>query len=195
MNPYNVLGVSPNSSKEEIIKAYKNIVDKYNSIENLDIEEQNLIEDAIEQANLAYDTLVNGNIYKEIRSLIDNDSITLAESKLNILDLKESAEWNYLKGFVYLKKGWFDVGIQHIITASEIDPGNEEYIKTVETLKLRANDIINYYKQMQMANNISTNNMNNTGNPGNMGNMNIMGNINNMNPCGNNSNMMGNGMC
>ena len=62
MNPYNVLGVSPNSSKEEIIKAYKNIVDKYNSIENLDIEEQNLIEDAIEQANLAYDTLVNGNI-------------------------------------------------------------------------------------------------------------------------------------
>ena len=44
---------------------------------------------------------------------------------------------------------------------------------------------------MQMANNISTNNMNNTGNPGNMGNMNNMGNINNMNPCGNNSNMMG----
>lgn len=105
MNPYHILGVSPNSSKEEIIEAYKNIVEKYNSIQPQDIEEQNLVEDAIEQANLAYDTLINGNIYREIRSLIDNDNIALAESKLNILDLKESAEWNYLKGFVFLKKG------------------------------------------------------------------------------------------
>ncbi|ASW43048.1 J domain-containing protein [Clostridium isatidis] len=180
MNPYHILGVSPNSSKEEIIEAYKNIVEKYNSIQPQDIEEQNLVEDAIEQANLAYDTLINGNIYREIRSLIDNDNIALAESKLNILDLKESAEWNYLKGFVFLKKGWFDVGIQHIITAKEIEPENEEYTKTVETLKLRAKDIVNFYKQQQMQNNRNINNM---------------GNINNLNPCGNNSNMMGGGMC
>lgn len=180
MNPYHILGVSPNSSKEEIIEAYKNIVEKYNSIKPQDIEEQNLVEDALEQANLAYDTLINGSIYKEIRSLIDNDNIALAESKLNILDLKESAEWNYLKGFVFLKKGWFDVGIQHIITANEIDPENEEYIKTVETLKLRAQDIIKYYKQQQMQNGKNMNNITNA---------------NNMSPCANNSNMMGGGMC
>jgi molecular chaperone DnaJ len=183
LNPYNILGVTPQASKEEIRIAYQNILNKYSSTESLNIDEQNLAEDTISQANLAYDAIVNGGIYKEIRSLIDNDNITIAEGKLNILDLRESAEWNYLKGFVYLKKGWFDVGIHHIITANEIDPENQEYIKTMETLRSRANDIINYYKKQ---------NTNNIPPPGNTNNM------NSMNPCGSGGgmgNMMGGGMC
>jgi len=146
LNPYKILDVSTTASKEEIKEAYKNILEKYNNLDT-DGEDFSLAEDLINEANLAYEILVNGSLFKEIRSLIDNNSISLAESKLNLLDLKESAEWNYLKGFVYFKKGWFDNGIQHIITATEIDPENGEYSKTLEILKLRASDIINYYKK------------------------------------------------
>lgn len=146
MNPYKILGVDETASKDEIKQAYKNIIENYNNLDT-NSEDFSLTEDLINEANLAYEILVNGALFKEIRSLIDNNSISLAESKLNLLDLKESAEWNYLKGFVYFKKGWFDNGIQHIITATEIDPENGEYSKTLEILKLRASDIINYYKK------------------------------------------------
>lgn len=146
MDPYKILGVDVTASKDEIKTAYKNILENYNNLDT-ESEDFSLAEDLINEANLAYEILVNGSLFKEIRSLIDNNSISLAESKLNLLDLKESAEWNYLKGFVYFKKGWFDNGIQHIITATELDPENGEYSKTLELLKLRASDIINYYKK------------------------------------------------
>lgn len=146
MDPYKVLGITPDSSKDEIKQAYKSILDEYNP-NNSDFNSRPLAEEVISEANIAYDVLVNGAIYKEIRNLIDNNNISLAESKLNLLDLKDSAEWNYLRGFVYFKKGWFDSGVQHIVTANELDPNNDEYARTLNTLKARANEIINYYKK------------------------------------------------
>lgn len=146
MDPYKILGVTPQSSKDEIKQAYKNILDEY-STNNSDFESRPLAEEVISEANMAYDVLINGAIYKEIRALIDNNNISVAESKLNLLDLNDSAEWNYLKGFVYFKKGWFDMGVQHIVTATELDPSNDEYAKTLNTLRVRSSEIINYYKQ------------------------------------------------
>lgn len=167
MDPYKTLGVSADSSTDEIKQAYKNILNEYNS-EELDFNSRPLAEEIISEANLAYDILINGSIYKEIRNLIDNNNIALAEGKLNVLDLQESAEWNYLKGFVYFKKGWFDVGVQHIVTANEIDPNNDEYEKTLNTLKMRSNEVINYYKQNATQSQPQQNNMNACGG-GNMG--------------------------
>jgi molecular chaperone DnaJ len=146
LDPYKILGVTPTSSTEEIKRAYKNILDEYSS-NNSDFDSRPLAEEVLFEANMAYDVLVNGAIYQEIRTLIDNNNIPIAESKLNVLDLKNSAEWNYLKGFVYFKKGWFDMGVQHIVTANELDPSNDEYAKTLNTLKTRSHEIINYYKQ------------------------------------------------
>ncbi|MGN0026268.1 MAG: J domain-containing protein [Clostridium sp.] len=171
MDPYKVLGVSPNSSKDEIKKAYKNILEEY-ALGNSTIDSRPLAEGIIKDANTAYDVLVTGNFYKEIRSYIDNDNIPVAESKLNLLDLKNSAEWNYLMGFVYFKKGWFDIGLQHILKSTELDPFNEEYSATLKTIRNRSNEIINYYKQ--------NNNQNPTPN-------------NNPNPPQNNMNMCGGG--
>ena len=170
MDPYKVLGVSPNASKDEIKKAYKNILEEY-ALGNSTIDSRPLAEGIIKDANMAYDVLVNGNLYKEIRSYIDNDNIPVAESKLNLLDLKNSAEWNYLMGFVYFKKGWFDIGLQHILKSTELDPLNEEYSATLKTIRNRSNEIINYYKQ----NNNQNPTPNNNQNPPPQNNMNMCG--------------------
>lgn len=184
MDPYSVLGVTRDSSKDEIKEAYKNILDEYNS-ENLDDETQAFAEDILSEANLAYDLLINGDIYKEIRSLIDKNNISLAEVKLNILDAKDSAEWNYLQGFVSCKKGWFDMGVQHIVNATDLDPQNEEYAETLLTLRSRANEIITYYTKLNSPNTPPQNNFNPCGGGaggGNSGGMNL-------------GNMGGGGMC
>ncbi|WP_066894246.1 J domain-containing protein [Clostridium nigeriense] len=180
MDPYKVLGISPTASNDEIKRAYKNILEEY-SLGNSSIDTRPLAEDVIKDANMAYDILTNGAVYKEIRSYIDSNNIAIAESKLNLLDLKNSAEWNYLMGFVYFKKGWFDIGVQHIVKSIELDPGNKEYEDTLTTLRNRSGDIINYYKQ---------NNYQNPQQP-NQGNQPQQ---NNMNMCGGGNNM-GGGMC
>ena len=172
MDPYSVLGVTKDSSKDEIKEAYKNILDEYKS-ENLDDEDQAFAENIISEANLAYDLLINDNIYKEIRTLIDKNNISLAEVKLNILDAKDSAEWNYLQGFVCCKKGWFDMGVQHIVNATDLDPQNEEYAATLLTLRSRANEIINYYTRLNKPNTPPQNNFNPCGGGGGGGGMNL----------------------
>lgn len=182
MDPYKVLGVSPNASKDEIKKAYKNILEEY-ALGSSPIDSRPLAEGVLNNANTAYDVLVNGALYKEIRSYIDNNNITIAESKLNLLDLKNSAEWNYLMGFVYFKKGWFDIGVEHILKSTELDPSNNEYSKTLTTLRNRSNEIINYYKQ----NNSQNPTQNNSQNPPQNGSQ------SNMNMCGGGGNNMGGG--
>ena len=178
MDPYKVLGVSPTASKDEIKKAYKNILEEY-ALGNSTIDSRPLAEGVIKDANMAYDILINGAFYKEIRSYIDNNNIPLAESKLNILDLKDSAEWNYLMGFVYFKKGWFDIGVQHILKSTELDPSNKEYSTTLTTIRNRSGEIINYY---QKNNNQNPQQNNNQAPP-----------QNSMNMCGGGNNMGGGG--
>ncbi|WP_341479606.1 ABC transporter substrate-binding protein [Clostridium gallinarum] len=175
LDPYKVLGVSPTSSKDEIKRAYKSILDEY-SLGNSSIDTRPLAESIINDANMAYDILVNGAIYKEIRSYIDSNNISIAESKLNLLDLKDSAEWNYLMGFVYFKKGWFDIGVEHIVKSIELDPSNKEYEDTLTTLRNRSGEIIEYYKK----NNYQNPNQSNQQNPPQSNNMNMCGGGNNM---------------
>ncbi|MDZ4907020.1 J domain-containing protein, partial [Clostridium perfringens] len=54
MDPYKVLGITPDSSKDEIKQAYKNILDEYNP-NNSDFNSRPLAEEVISEANIAYD--------------------------------------------------------------------------------------------------------------------------------------------
>ncbi|CDG02056.1 Putative Heat shock protein DnaJ domain protein [Clostridium chauvoei JF4335] len=160
-----MLGVQPDSSTDEIKNAYNNVLAKFNvNMNNLSVNSST--EKALTDANIAYDLLINGNLYKEIRNLIENNNFVLAESKLNLIDHRNSAEWNYLQGFISLKKGWFDTAVNHIKTATDLDPENSEYKDSLVTLQSRANEIMNVYKQHNtQPNNTNTSN-NMSGCPG-----------------------------
>ena len=195
MNPYKILGIPPTASKDEIENAYERIVDTY-QIDNANSDDYYLMEDKIYEANEAYNTLINDLKYKEIRNLIENEQFISAETELNLISDKNNAEWNYLKGFVMLKKGWVQSGVNHLKTAAELNPTNPEYRETLTILSRKINTIKQNYARAAAAANMKANqnNMNMCGGNGGAPNgmCNDMGNIGNMmgggNPLGN---MMG----
>lgn len=58
MNPYKVLGVSPNASDEEIKKAYRRLSRKYHPDANINNPHKNQAEERFKEINLAYDQIV-----------------------------------------------------------------------------------------------------------------------------------------
>lgn len=67
----------------------------------------------------------DGN-FAAIRMHINSGNIGMAEELLN-RETQRNAEWYYLKGLVFLRKGWYDEAKTHIGNAMNMDPGNYEY--------------------------------------------------------------------
>lgn len=172
MNPYEVLGLKPGASQEEIKKAYRNLIKQYHPDQYGDNPLKNLAEEKMREINTAYDMLTknNGNSYNnsysssnsnnnsysnnsndsyslsEIRRLIQNRNFSEAERRLNSIQ-NRNAEWNFLYGVVLTNKGWFDAGLNHIQTAVNMDPNNFEYRQTLNSLHQRTSAHSgNYYR-------------------------------------------------
>lgn len=160
MNPYKVLGIRPNASLDEIKDAYESLANTY-SINNFNgSPEEPLVEDKLLEINEAYTILNNNFKYKNIRNLIENKQFLSAETELNLISDKSSPEWNYLQGFVLLKKGWFQAGVNHLKTAAELNPNNEEYQEALMVLVKKVRKMkANYAKTMQYNSANNNNNM------------------------------------
>lgn len=132
MNPYDILGLDKNASEDEIKEKYKGLVEEYT------LNQDETTEGKLAELNRAYDLLINSkDVYGEIRKLIENKNFPVAESKLNMINERNNAEWNYLEGFVCVQKGWFETGLNYIKKALELDPGNTEYLSSMKTLQAR----------------------------------------------------------
>lgn len=154
-NPYEVLGVKPDASQEEIKKAYKELAKKYHPDQYGNNPLRDLAEDKMRELNEAYDYIMknpsnsnynqnnnnsnhshNSNIYMAIRQDIQKGDYSSAEHKLNSISVKD-AEWYYLSGIVHLRRGWHESAYKNIETACRMDPSNLEYIQALKALKDR----------------------------------------------------------
>ena len=170
MNPYEVLGVKPGASQEEIKSAYRKLVKQYHPDQYGDNPLKNLAEEKLAEINKAYDMIKNNNegnstynsssngynesynsygnnsvIYAEIRGLIQNRNISLAERKLNEIR-DRNAEWYYLYGRIMLAKGWFESAYNNIQRACKMDPNNFEYRQNLNNLRMRTRSYTNTYR-------------------------------------------------
>ncbi len=148
-NPYEVLGIKEGASEEEIKKAYRELVKKYHPDQYQSNPLSDLAEEKLREANEAYEYLMknrnassekvswmnnrsrsyNGNggdFYGRVRTFINNGNIGMAEEMLNGSNDRQ-AEWHYLMGLVFLKKGWYDQGYAYLQNAVNMDPTNFEY--------------------------------------------------------------------
>ena len=157
MNPYEVLGVSQNATKEEIHDAYRKLVKKNHPDKFTDPQMKKVAEEKIKQINEAYDLIKDGNYnpyssrarssgysyststtagsaeFQPIRQMINNGNIQGAYSALSAM-ANHTAEWHYLMGIVLLRMGRYDNARSELRFATQMDPGNSEYAQAYASL-------------------------------------------------------------
>ena len=74
--------------------------------------------------NTGYST--GNNVFANIRSAINSGDLGMAEQMLAAIT-QRNAEWNFLMGSVYYKRGWFDEARSYFSVAANMEPANPEY--------------------------------------------------------------------
>ncbi|MCH5304640.1 MAG: DnaJ domain-containing protein [Ruminococcus sp.] len=152
-DPYEVLGVSPSASESEIKAAYRNLAKKYHPDNYTDSPLADVAEEKMKEVNEAYDYIMNSrksggagssysgaysnpsSHYANVRSLIQQNRLDEAE---RILDseagLEHSAEWYFLRGMCYFRRGWMQQAVQHFQRACQMEPNNMEYRQALNNM-------------------------------------------------------------
>lgn len=146
-NPYEVLGISPQATDDEVKAAYRELARKYHPDNYGNNPLSDLAEEKMQEINEAYDAIVrmrrkggsggNGGYqqqaggasrHADIRNLIRMGRTVDAETLLDGIPApSRDAEWYFLKGSVLYKKGWLDDAYSHFSTAVRMEPTNREY--------------------------------------------------------------------
>ena len=152
-DPYEVLGVPKTATQEEIKTAYRKLAKQYHPDRYIGNPLADLAAEKFKEINEAYDTLTGGaensggfhaygnanytGNFAQVRNLIHMNQLNEAE---RILDASSDrgAEWFYLKGILYIRRGWHDQGVNFLRQAVNLDPSNAEYKKTLNSIEYQS---------------------------------------------------------
>ncbi len=166
-DPYKILGVSKDASDEEIKRAYRELARKYHPDNYINNPLADLVNEKMKEINEAYDKIQkersenryshnnssSGNSrntsysgeYIRIRELIRMNRLTEAETMLNYIPSADrNGEWNFLKGCILERRGWYFDAQKFFETACYIDPDNYEYRDALNKIKNTANSFGGY---------------------------------------------------
>ena len=159
-DPYSVLGVQQTASDAEIKKAYRELVRKYHPDNYHNNPLADLAQEKMKEINEAYDQVITKKPrrWRAVRSRIARVDTTLADIRAATGGSAEfsegprghqrgqpglgrgafkrrrptrNAEWHFLMGSLYYRKGWMDDALQHFQMAVNMDPGNQEYAQAL----------------------------------------------------------------
>lgn len=159
-NPYEVLGVAETATDEEIKTAYRNLAKKYHPDNYTDSPLADLAEEKMKEINEAYDSICdmrrNGSnssshagsygssssyrqtSYPDVRQYIMNGRLDDAMALLNgVPEGNRNAEWYFLMGMVFSRKGWSDQAYSYFQRAYQMDPSNPEFQAAFNNMNYR----------------------------------------------------------
>lgn len=155
-DPYQVLGVKPDASDDEIKRAYRELARKYHPDNYQNNPLADLAEEKMKEINEAYDTVTkmrsgggsggytsggsayqsqsayrqqstgNDPTFARVRNLINSGNLDQAEQLLRGANAR-TAEWYFLTGSVAYRRGWLDEAMQNYQMAVNMEPNNMEY--------------------------------------------------------------------
>jgi molecular chaperone DnaJ len=156
-NPYEVLGIREGASEDEIKRAYRELVKKYHPDQYTDNPLSKLAEEKLSEINEAYDYIMknrssssrgysqqkkdswdsyeNDSSLNQVKININRGNIAAAEKLLNRISVR-NGEWYYLKGLIFLQRGWYNEAYTHIQTAVNMEPDNYEYRSALNRLNM-----------------------------------------------------------
>ncbi len=79
-----------------------------------------------------------GDNFRQIRMYINTGNIAAAESLLETIQ-NRNAEWFYLRGLIFMKKGWYNEAVMNIRQAVNMDPSNYEYRDALNRINMNNN--------------------------------------------------------
>lgn len=144
-NPYEVLGVPTNASREQINAAYRNLARQYTEEGSTRLLDE--LNDAYDQVIMNAPSSTSGtypnyyiNNYSDIRNRIDQGRLEDAQMLLDgIPESQRNAEWNYLKGTICQKKGWLEEAARYFERASQLEPYNQTYTDALNSVNRNRN--------------------------------------------------------
>jgi hypothetical protein len=139
-DPYQVLGISPEASDDEVKKAYREQAKKYHPDNYANTEFSDIAGEKMKEINEAYDRILQmragggqtssssytGADFARIRQLISIGRVGEAEVMLEGMR-DRPAEWHYLRGLCAVQNRNYHEASGFFATACEMDPSNREY--------------------------------------------------------------------
>lgn len=154
-DPYQVLGVDPGASDDEVKRAYRELARKYHPDNYQNNPLADLAEEKMKEVNEAYEAITKmrsgggyqtsysgssgggyqyqqqsagggGAAYARIRQLINSGDLNGAEQLL-MQSGTRNAEYYFLAGSIAYRRGWLDEARQNYQMAVQMDPNNVEY--------------------------------------------------------------------
>ena len=164
MDPYKVLGVTPQTSDDDVKRAYRELARKYHPDNYINNPLADLAEARMKEINEAYDAITKqragrgsgggyqtsyqqqGSYQRQSRSSGGASVYARARQAINLGDLSQAeqllqsvpgqdAEWHFLMGSIAYRKGWLDEAMQNYNLAVQMEPGNMEYRQALNMMQ------------------------------------------------------------
>lgn len=143
-NPYEILGVSHEASREEIDQAYRRVREDLRNkrmesgivgeeaAERLQYLEQSY-NDLMEEADRRERQSGEYDPYLPIRDAIKSGDLNGAQDLLDKVENRD-AEWHYMQSTLFFKKNWFVESKKQLEIAVSMEPGNVRYTDSLDRL-------------------------------------------------------------
>ncbi len=162
---YDILGVSPTDSLEDIKNAYETLKAKYSEERFLEGEQGNIAAKKLTEVEYAYSEIVferkqsankddSYGLFNEVEKLIIDGDLTKAQSKLDSFD-ERGAEWHYYQSVIFYKKNWINESKKQLEIALQIEPNCDKYKNALNKLNERVNQSANVNSDWNRSGNTS----------------------------------------